>query len=544
MNDPEYSLSWPDGVVSSLPGRIWVGDDFVPDDYTPAEVAGGLTSLRFITSAIRRRARLWCVTAVAGLLGGVALSVLVPAPYKAVTSLLLTPGPYENVNTVQNNDQAMAQSRTVASAAVRKLGLTDDPGAFLSSYTAVPLTDRVLQITVSGHSPDQAVARANAVAAAFLQFRAGQMRNQQKLVVTSLDQQIGQVQKQLDVLNSQIGATGNSSGSQPQGGSPRTRRTSLQTLLYNLQQSAIQEQTGVEPQVDASVRGSVVLDAAVPLPHSKVKPLAEDIALGLLVGLMPGIGYVVIAAIVSDRLRRRDDIARALGAPVKLSIPAPSGRWAPRRGRRAVTDADIERVAAYLARIVPDGSGDAAALAVVPVDDVSVPARSLVSLAVSLAREDRNVVVADLCEGAPAAALLGVAEPGVRAVSAQGARLIVAVPDAGEVAPAGPLPDGSFSRGSASGRRSAFTQAVAAACTSACTLLTLVTLDPALGGEHVATWAADAVAAVTAGESSEVRIRAVGELVRLSGTRLVSAVLVGADKSDVSSGVVLVPETA
>jgi hypothetical protein len=36
----------------------------------------------------------------------------------------------------------------------------------------------------------------------------------------------------------------------------------------------------------------------------------------------------------------------------------------------------------------------------------------------------------------------------------------------------------------------------------------------------------------------------VGELVRLSGTRLASAVLVGADKSDESLGMVSVPEIA
>lgn len=69
-------------------------------------------------------------------------------------------------------------------------------------------------------------------------------------------------------------------------------------------------------------------------------------------------------------------------------------------------------------------------------------------------------------------------------------------------------------------------------------LLTLLTLDPSFGGEHLQTWAANAVVVVTAGRSSWTKINAVGEMIRLSGTRLASAVLIGADKTDESLGVV------
>jgi hypothetical protein len=41
---------------------------------------------------------------------------------------------------------------------------------------------------------------------------------------------------------------------------------------------------------------------------------------------------------------------------------------------------------------------------------------------------------------------------------------------------------------------------------------------------------------VTAGRSSWTRIQAAGEMIRLSGARLVSGVLVGADKNDESLG--------
>jgi hypothetical protein len=68
-------------------------------------------------------------------------------------------------------------------------------------------------------------------------------------------------------------------------------------------------------------------------------------------------------------------------------------------------------------------------------------------------------------------------------------------------------------------------------------MLTLATLDPALGGDHLATWASEAVVVVTAGRSRAERVHSVGEMIRLAGTRLDSAILLGADRSDASLGV-------
>jgi hypothetical protein len=136
--------------------------------------------------------------------------------------------------------------------------------------------------------------------------------------------------------------------------------------------------------------------------------------------------------------------------------------------------------------------------------------------------------VADLCRAFPAARLLGVTESGVQRVSVHEANLVVAVPDPDDVAPVGPL-----------GRQSRRAQAagpLADACASADLLFTLVTLDPSLGAGHVAGWARSAVAMVTAGQSSVERVHAVGEMIRLAGIDLMSAVLVGADKSDESLG--------
>jgi hypothetical protein len=172
------------------------------------------------------------------------------------------------------------------------------------------------------------------------------------------------------------------------------------------------------------------------------------------------------------------------------------------------------------------------------VDDTEIPASSVVSLAVSYAEEDKQVVVADLCCGAPAAKLLGATNPGVHSVSTRDVRLVVAVPERDDMAPVGP-----FSHRPTPVQSASFAEAVAAAYASADLLLILASVDPSLGAEHLATWATDAVVVVTAGRSSWEKTHGVAELIRLSGTRLVSAVLVGADKTDESVGIPQAPET-
>jgi hypothetical protein len=248
---------------------------------------------------------------------------------------------------------------------------------------------------------------------------------------------------------------------------------------------------------------------------------------------------VVVQALVSDRLRRRDDIARALGVTVRLTVgTVHARRWLPLRRGSADREAVIQRIAGHLRRAVPGSSRNMSTLAVIPVDDLQIPASSVVSMAVSCAREGRQVVVADLCSGAPAARLLGATDPGIRPVSVADSRLIVAVPELDDLVPRGPL-----YQGAASAERSGFTDAVSDACASANLLITLATVSPSLGADHLATWATDAVAVVTAGRSSWEKIRGVAELVRVSGTRLASAVLVGADKTDESVGLFQPQET-
>jgi hypothetical protein len=223
-----------------------------------------------------------------------------------------------------------------------------------------------------------------------------------------------------------------------------------------------------------------------------------------------------------------------MGAPVRLSVgPLRKRRWPPALPRQAAKrKLDLRRVVKHLRGAVPGSSRGPASLALVAVDDPQVVAQVVESLAVACVEEGKQVVVADLSGGAHLARLLGTSDPGIHPVSRGGADLVLVLPDREDIAPVGPVPAGA-----APVTTSQADEALVRACSSADLLLTLATLDPALGGEHLGTWTTSAVAVVTAGEASAERVHGVAEMIRLAGARLDSVVLVGSDANDETLGV-------
>jgi hypothetical protein len=515
-----------------LPERLLADDGLPSIEDVQADLGTGLISLAYVRAAIRRSARVWCAITIAGLLAGVASYVAYPTGYQATTSVWLTAGPYENPATASTDDQLVAQSRAVAGLALHRLRLAQDVGSFLASYTAVALSPRVLQITLTAPTGTEAVRRAGAVAAAFLQYRKRQLQDETNLVIAATRQEIRQAKQQLGSISSQI----SSLPAQPTSAIQRAQLNGLRAEQSQLvsELSSLQQGAGTAPTSTATalaIKGSFVLDGAALGKHSRLKPLVLHAAIGLVAGLALSLGVVVVLAITSDRLRRREDVARVLGAPVKMSVPKASfSRWRPsRRGLAASGSKEVWRIVMYLGSAVAPTKRGFASLAVVPVDDAQVGAVCLASLAISCADEGLQVVLADLCAGAPAARLLGVRGAGVRDVRVGNARLIVAVPDGDDLFPVGPL---RRSRSNAADAN----DDLGAACASADLLLTLAAVDPSVGGEHLADWVSSVVAFITAGRSSAERIRAVGEMIRLARIPRVSAVLVGADKTDESLG--------
>ena len=252
-------------------GWFAADDDGAAD--SSVDFGGDLVNLSFIGAALKRSKPFWVGLAVLGLLIGLASWAMRPPTPSATTTLLLTVGPEAQPGTAILNDQAIAQSRGVATIARQELGLHQSVDSLLASYETTVLTDRVLRITVNAPSTDQAVRRANAITSAFLAFRADQLRAQQRLQFASLDNVLTRSQQHLDSIDAriqQVAAQPASDSRQAQLNALNTTRKQTKSELIVLKEQVNTAKATAEETTAAMIGQSKVLDTASPLSHSQL----------------------------------------------------------------------------------------------------------------------------------------------------------------------------------------------------------------------------------------------------------------------------------
>lgn len=530
MKGPDQLGMWSVGAAEDLPDVPWAKDGFSATDEEPLiDPLAGLASLGFLRAALRRRWKLWLSLTLIGFLMGCGLFVGMPAPYQAATTVLLIDGPNENAQYQIFNDEALAGSTAVASAVIKQLGLQESPAALLGSISVTAPSSSALTITASAPSSAQALRLATTTANAFLRIRSRSAQVEEQELEQELNGQLTQAQQHSEAANAKVNAAPSNISADKLAdlkANQQTATAALTQLQTDIPSSILDDRSATK----AEQQNSQVIDAAAPLKHTHIKTVLYEVGGGFFGGLVLGVGIVVISAIISDRLRRRDDIAATIGAPVDLSVgPLRASRLPAIGGQAKRIARDRQRVVDYLASLLPAEARGQESLGIVAVDDEETAARLASELAAVYARRDRRVLLADLSDGRHLARRLDSTEPGVRKVTADGAYLMLAVPEPNEIAPIGPLPVKA-------GASRSPEQAVLAAGRGCDLVITLASLNPAYGGDYLSTWAANAVVLVTAGQSSASRIRGVGEMVRLAGTRLRSVVLIDADSADDSLG--------
>lgn len=500
-------------------GLGWPDDEDAADERPVGYPPDGLVTLRYLWDAVRRHARLWGGLALAGLLLGAVAPVLLPPPGEATTKLLLTHRPGDDPAEAIATDVQLASTRSVAVRVVNQLKLAETPDEVLKQYTVAAPTDRIIEISVSARSDAEATTLAATVADTFLSFRMEQVEAQQGPVRSEL----AVAQARVDRLEKK--APKNQYGevrSSPKREQARAAAARLQERLTELRTAA------------AVMDSSRTLDPATPVRRSAVKTVVIYLGAGLAAGLAAGLGLVIVRALVSDRLWRRQAIAAALGTRVTLSLGKVGGGrrrdwWRPRAwlpSSRARTD--LQRAVRHLRSLVFWPQTKKPTLAVAAVGDVRAAATVVAALASSFAEKGKVVLVADLSGRRLLAAELDVSVPGTSRAETDGPGAIdVHVPEPGAGPPEGLRQGGDRRTGD---------RALAGAWDRADLVLTLVDLSPALGAEHLSSWAARAVVAVTAGRATATRINTTGEMIRLSGVRLDSAILLGTDETDETAG--------
>lgn len=475
---------------------------------------GRLVNLRFFRAALRRLRWVWLTAAALGLLVGVGYHLAVPLRYSATATLYLVQ-PTTGTGSAPN-DLAMLNTNEVSKRAVallREPGLS--PTSLLGKQPGAMTSSNVLVLTISGPSPQEAVRRVDAVASAFLSFRAERYAAQNRAVLAAEHRQLTALRQQLAGLSSQVARLG--SGTSVKATALQSQQAIDTTQIVSLESSIQQTALGTL----AVARGSRVISPGTALPVSKKKVFGLDGLGGLLGGLGAGVFLVAVAAVLSDRPRTREDIAAVLGAPVDLSLRHVGRHSVKKRSlwtMAAHPSPELSVLAQHLEECLPRGTHAGAEL-VVAIDDISVTATSLVLLAGELARSGRQPVLVDATDSRQLARAFGIDGAGTwRLNPATGFPLEVLVP-----------PQPWESAGDALGQRLESVE-------RADVVLVLATVDPALGAQHLRRWASTAIVTLHAGTSSAQRVGAVGELLRAAGLTISSVVLLDADARDESAG--------
>ncbi|RZT26871.1 subunit length determinant protein [Kribbella sp. VKM Ac-2569] len=506
------------------PETVWSDDDelYGTDERTDSYPPDALITLRFLKDAVRRHARLWIAVAVLGLALGTAVPFVMPPASQSSAKLLLTHREGENVITAMATDASLVTTRSVAQLAIQKLNLADTPDELLKRYSATALTDRILQIDTKAKTSAEATALADTLASVYLVFRSQQIAEQAAPLQADLAEAVAAVKRAEAAVKAA-------------GGDPSDTSAPTTTLTARLGQAretqrTIEQQLLDQQVASARMTSSRVLDEAAPVRVSRRHTQIVATGSGLAVGLLLGLGFVIVRAMISDRLWRRQDVANALGVPIKLSVGRPRHRRRPTLRRLRAPQPDLGPVVRHLGWNVTAEDGLKPALAVVSIDTTKDCALIVALLARSFAEHGQRVLVADLTDTGDLAATFGIKKPGTfeTQVTADDLPVNVHRPESGT----GALEGLRLHEETDTDEE----KALHAVWAAADIVLVHATLSPALGAEYLRAWSGRAALVATAGRSNATTLHATGEMIRLAGLRIETTVLLRADRTDDSLG--------
>lgn len=468
--------------------------------------------LRVLKSALGRWRRFWLGAALVGLAVGGLYHAVVPLKYWATSTVYITGPANSSPTATAQNDLAILGTNAVANRALAQLrepGLT--PAGLLGKEPGTLVSQNVLDISVSGPSPQIAVRRVNALTSAYLSFQAMQYERQDRALVVAATKQLASLQSEVTKLSRKIGAassTGQSTVLEAQKTADLTQITNLDATIQQDDENEL-----------AVTHGSRVLSRGAVVPGSKKKVLVFDGLTGLVAGLGLGVIAVLMVAMLSDRVRRREEVAELLNAPVTVNVGRVTSRW-PRSRTAAQMAASPRRELRLLARGLYSqlrlGENCLTEL-VVAMDDIRVPAAALMTLAADVAREGKRAVLVDLTRHRALGRAYGCDSVGVHDVGLGGESSILVVP---------PLPEECHDSEGWSGVHHLSPDVV----------LILATVDASVGASHLKEWSREAVVTISAGRSSVQRLVATAELLRAAGIVIASAALLEAEPRDDSVG--------
>jgi capsular polysaccharide biosynthesis protein len=276
-----------------------------------------LSTWHFLRNSLRRKWLTWVGLAVVGGILGATYLFLTPPPSSSSVTLYLAHQPGTEEGAAMSTDVSLLNTRAVANAVIADQNLALTPEAFQSTITAEPVTNQILQLTLKAPDDAAAVARADSLVKEYLAFRTDQMQALTNALIDGSKSQIDDLQAQVDALTREYNRfSGTGVAGQTKATDILAKRTELGGQITNLQRSV----EDAKLQTAAAVAATHVIDEPRADPHSTLKAAILNVGAGVIAGSAIGMGIVLFRALTSDRLRRRQEVALALGAPVRLSV--------------------------------------------------------------------------------------------------------------------------------------------------------------------------------------------------------------------------------
>ncbi|MFH8486843.1 Wzz/FepE/Etk N-terminal domain-containing protein [Streptomyces longisporoflavus] len=362
------------------------------DTTSEPSTAAPLLNLQALVVAVRRRRRLWCSLAILGLLLGAAVAVLRPPPPAAMAKVLVAHQEDQpnDTGTLIRTDVEVLQTTRIADKALKSLKSPVKPEDFLRDYRGTGVTNNLLQIDVTGDSDADAVARAKALADAFIADHIRRMQAAAKAESKALRDQGDRMRNELARVNKSIGGRTPESdpGSSASMESLFARRAELTSRIADFDQRAEEARMGA-PRI---IAGTQIVDDPRAVEHSLPMAVVTNAAIGLVLGLVLGLAVAAVGSVVADRPVLRREIAANLGASVIAELRRvprrPIRLWQLRRTRAA-----HERLISTLARTVRDSAESVSLLELGCAHSTSVLA---LDLAKALSEEGPVVIIDDL----------------------------------------------------------------------------------------------------------------------------------------------------
>lgn len=285
----------------------------------PPMVSLGIENYVFI---VLRQWRVVLAALLIGLAGGFIYLSVIPTEYTATTTVnlnVITTDPFNPQRPASGllddaTEADVARSQVVASLAAESLsGLTASEVRRGSSVELTAETT-IARVSFTSTDPDQAVAGASAVAAAYLQFRSQQAQERIGVSVASLTERI-------DALNARLaGVNGTIAGNPSNSPASTQATTERQQILIELE-DLITDRNALQG-VDTT-GGSVLTPASdndLDTAPSTLLTLATGAGLGLVLGIL--LAFVLNP--LMPRLRGRREMTRATGRPLLASLRSSS----------------------------------------------------------------------------------------------------------------------------------------------------------------------------------------------------------------------------